>query len=198
MNLKHHNPLCHKLINCSGRVSEAAKKGKFTVLLCVRKHNKSAVGLKGRMTRTFFFYFSLFTLLTAYFIVCLLSLPSYPASPNPSPLRIHKASSYLFTRFLTALFFFFPHPFCLSGGSPGWKTLPGLFRVSPFSRETHGSPAPFLSSGGIRRNWFVLLCLPSICTRPSLYPALLPAFCPCLLSWEEEGRHVPACINTPD
>lgn len=79
------------------------------------------------MTRTFFQKFPLFTFLTAYFIVCLLSLLPYPARANPPPLGIHKASSYLFTRSLTASssLFFFSFPFvsvCHSGGSPGWRT----------------------------------------------------------------------------
>lgn len=153
------------------------------------------------MTRTFF-YFSLFTLLTAYFIVYLLSLLPYPASGNPPPLRIHKASSYLFTRFLAAflLFLFYSCPFCCSGGSPGWKTLLGLFRVSPFRRETHGSPAPFLCSEGIRRNWFVLLCLPSLLLPPlsSSRPPPLLLSLPSLMGGGEGGRQVPARINTPD
>lgn len=94
----------YKLINCSGRVSDVEKEEIYSFDLRERKHNKSAAGLKGRMTRMFF---SLFTVLTAYFIVYLLSPLSYPASANPSPLRIHKASYHLFTRFLTAFFFFF-------------------------------------------------------------------------------------------
>lgn len=169
--------------------SRREKKGKCTVLLCVSKHNKSAAALKAGMTRTFFFffYFSLFTLLTAYFIVYLLSLLPYPASGNPPPLRIHKASSYLFTRFLASflLFFFYPCPFCCSGGSPGWKTPLGLFRVSPFRRHTE-APPPFCAQEGSGGTGLSFCVFPLFRSRPSLHPALLPSFCPCLLSWEEE------------
>lgn len=140
------------------------------------------------MTRTFFQKFPLFTFLTAYFIVCLLSLLPYPALANPPPLGIHKASSYLFTRSLTASSSLFFSRF-LSSASATAADLRvgeplGLDRVSLYSRETHGSPASSQTSGGIRRNWFVLLCL------PSLHPTLLPCFCPHLLSGRsEENTH---------
>lgn len=142
--------------------SRRAKKGKYTVLLCVSKHNKSAAGLKGRMTRRFFFHFSLFALLTAYFIVYLLSLLSYPASANPPPLRIHKASSYLFTRFLAAFLLLFS-PLALPAAAADLRVGKLCWDSSEFhlSGGKHmEAPPPF------RRNWFVLLCLPSLLLPP--------------------------------
>lgn len=182
--------------------TQRAKKGKCTVLPCVSKHNKSAAGLKARMSRTFFFIIiSLCLLFSLHILSSICSLLLYPAWANPPPLRIHKASSYLFTCFLAAfLLLFSPCPICCAGGSPSWKTLLGLFRVSPFRRETHGSPAPFLSSGGIRRNWFVLLCLSSLLLPPlsSSRPPPLLLSLPSLQGGGEGGRQVPACINTLD
>lgn len=149
--------------------SQRAKKGKCTVLLCVSKHNKSAAALKGRMTRTFFFFIPLCLLFSLHisssicFLRCCILLQRI--LHRWGSIKLHLICLHASSRLLLLLFFF-PRPFCRSSGSPGWKTLLGLFRVSPYRRETHGSPAPSPSSGGIRRNWFVLLCLPSLLLPP--------------------------------
>lgn len=139
------------------------------------------------MTRTFFFiYSSLFALLTAYFIVYLLSPLPYPASANPSPLGIHKASSYLFTRFFAASsspFFFISLALSAAAAAADLrvgKTLLGLFGVSPYRRETHTEAPPPLrpqeASGGTGLSFCVF---PSLLLPPPFSPSRPP---PLLLS----------------
>lgn len=197
-------PFCHKvkgILFCSSPRPSLwglgkAKKGKFTVLLCMNKHNKSAAGLKGRMTRRFFLFLFVYSSHCIFHHLFALSLLSYPALANPPPLSIHKASSYLFTRFLTA-FLLLLFQCALSAAAadpPGWKTLQSFTLQEGDTWKPRPLSVP-------RRDQEELVCsfvFPLFCSCPSLHPALLPSFCPCLLSREEGGRQVPACISTPD
>lgn len=157
----------------------------------MNKHNKSAAGLN-----VFFLFLFVYSSHCIFHHLFALSLLSYPASANPPPLTIHKASSYLFTRFLTAfLLLFFSARFLRQ------RRISGLENSSEF-HLTGGrhmeAPPPFCPQEGSGGTGLSFCVFPLFCSRPSFHPALLLSFCPCLLSREEGGRQVPACISTPD
>lgn len=146
----------------------------------------------------------MFTLLTAYFIVYLLSPLPYPASANPPPLGIHKASSYLFTRFLAASssrFFFFPSPFLPQQRISGLENSAGTFQGFSLQEGDTWKPRPL---SVLRRDQEELVCpfvsslpfAPAPLFIPRSSPPFVLAFSPGRR--EEGGGQVPACINTPD
>lgn len=161
-----------------GRVSEVSerrKRGNLQFCSAWTNTIKVLQGWKAEWRERFFFYFSLFTLLTAYFIIYLLSLCCrillWRILHRWASIKLHLICLHASSR--PFFFFFFSAPFLLQRQI---LRVGKLFRVSPYTRETHGSPAPFLSPGGIGRNWFVLLSSLSFAPAPLFIPPSSPPF----------------------
>lgn len=131
-----------------------------------------------------FFYFSLFTFLTAYFIVYLLSLLPYPALANPPPLKIHKASSYLFTLFL----FFFPSAFLPQRRISGLENSAGTLQSFTLQKGDTWKPRPL---SVLRRDQEKLVCpfvsSLSFAPAPLFIPPSSPPFVLAVSPWRREA-----------
>lgn len=168
--------------------SQRAKKGKCTVLLCVSKHNKSAAGLKGK--NVFFFFIPLCLLFSLHisssicFLRCRILLQR--SLHRWGSIKLHLICLHASSRLLL-LFFFFLAPSAAAAdlrvGKLCWD-FSGFHLTGGRHMEAPPPLRPQAGSGGTGLSFCVF---PPFCSRPSLHPALLPSFCPCLLSREEGG-----------